>query len=66
MDEQMKDQLDPKGTKQKKKKKKRKRKKKTRSKQQQTHNLSTDYVENINGKNDGIDLLLANQPRVVP
>ena len=50
MDDQRKDNIDTKGSKQ-----------RDRPKQLQTHNLSTDNVENINSTNKGRDLLLANK-----
>ena len=51
MDDLRKDHIDPKGAKQ-----------RNQPKQLQTHNLSTDDVENINRTNKGRDLLLANNP----
>ena len=55
MDDQRKDHIDPKGSKQ-----------RNRSKLLQTHYLPTDDVENINRSTMGRDLLLANKPRIVP
>ena len=37
-----------------------------RPKQLQTYNLPTDDVENVDSTNKGRDLLLANQPQIVP
>ena len=55
MDDQRKDYINPKGPEQ-----------RNCSKQLQTHNPPTNDVENINSKNKGKDLLLANKPRIVP
>ena len=55
MDDQRKDYINPKGSKQ-----------RNCSKQLQTNNLPTNDVENINNTNKGKDLLLANKPRIVP
>ena len=55
MDDQQKDRIDPKGPKQ-----------RNRPKNLQTHNLSTNDVENINSPNKVRDLLLANEARIVP
>ena len=55
MDDQRKDQIDPEGPIQ-----------RNHPKQIQIHDLPTDDVENINSKNKGRDLLLANKPRIVP
>ena len=55
IDDQRKDHIDPKETKQMK-----------RPNQLQTHNLPTDFMENINSTNKRRDLLLANKPWIVP
>ena len=55
MDDQRKDYIDPSGSKQ-----------RNRSKQLQTHNLTTDYLENINSTNRNRDLLLVNKTRTAP
>ena len=55
MDGQRKDHIDSKGPMQ-----------RNRLKQLQTHNLSTDDVENINSTNKGRDLLLSKKPRIFP
>ena len=52
MDDQRKDQIDPKGP-----------KRRNRPKQLQTHNLPTDGVENINSTNKGRDLVLAEEQK---
>ena len=49
------DHIDPKGPKQ-----------RNYSKQLQTHNLPTNYEENINSTNKGSDLLLANNSQIIP
>ena len=49
------DRIDPKGPKQRK-----------RPKQLQIHNLPSDNVEHINSKNEGRDLLLGNNQRIIP
>ncbi len=54
MDDQRKDNIDPKG-----------RKKRNRTKQLQTHNLLSEDVENINDTKKGTDLLFANKLQVV-
>ena len=54
MDDQRKDHIDPKGTKQ-----------WNRPKQLQTHNFPANDVENINSTNKGRDSLLANKPRFI-
>ena len=54
MDDQRKYHIDPKAPKQ-----------RNRPKQLQTHNLTTDDVENIDSTNKGRDLLLANKPRII-
>ena len=53
MDDQMKENIDPKGPKQ-----------RIRFVQLQTHNLSTDDVENINNTSKGRDLLPASSHRL--
>ena len=55
MDDQKKDHIDPEGPNQ-----------RNRPKQLQTHNLTTDDMENINSINKGRDLLLTNKPRIIP
>ena len=55
MDDQRKDHIDQKGTKQ-----------RNRSKQLKTHNLPTDDEENINSTNKGRDLILAKKPLIIP
>ena len=55
MDDQRKDYINPKGPKQ-----------RNCSKELQTDNLHTNDVENTNNTNEGIDLLLANKPQIVP
>ena len=55
MDDQRKDHTDPKWT-----------AKRDRPKQLQIHNLPTGHVKNTNGTNKGIDLFLANKPRIIP
>ena len=55
MDDQRKDHIDPEGPNQ-----------RNRPKQLQTHNLSTDDVENINSTNKERNLLIANKPWIVP
>ena len=55
MNDPRKDQIDTKGPKQ-----------RNHSKLQQTHNLPTDDMENINSTNKGRDLLLINKPLIVP
>ena len=55
MDDQRKDNINPKGPKQ-----------RNCSKQLQTHNLPTNDVENTNSTNKGKDLLLAYKPQIVP
>ena len=55
MDDQRKDQIDPKGPEQ-----------RNRPKQLQTHHLPTDDVENINSTNKGRNLLLINNLGILP
>ena len=55
VDDQRKDRIDQKGTKQ-----------RDLSKQLQTDNLPTKDVENINSTNKGRDLLLAEKLRIIP
>ena len=55
MDDQKKDHIDPEGSPQ-----------ENRPKQLQTHNLPTNYVENINNSNKGRYFRLADKPRTVP
>ena len=54
-DDQRKDHIDPKGPKQ-----------RNHSKQQQTHNLPTNDMENINSTNKERNLLLTNKPQIIP